>query len=85
MAEHQEGELGWFARQRGNAVGLVALVGSRLRGARDTRRPVGNLAEARRAGTTARQLEPELEILNRLGLGEDQDGIGISNPAPSGT
>jgi signal transduction histidine kinase/ActR/RegA family two-component response regulator len=47
---------------------LISVLGSRLRTARRTERALGNLAEQRRAETTTRQLEPELETLNRLGL-----------------
>ena len=69
MAEDQETErVGWFARQRGHAIGLVAFVGSRLRGVRRRQQPPGNLAGRRKAETTAPLLEPELETLNRLGL-----------------
>jgi len=60
--------MGWFARQRGRASGLVAFVGSRLRGVRRRQQPPGNLAGRRKAETTAPLLEPELETLNRLGL-----------------
>jgi len=60
--------VGWFARQRGHAIGLVAFVGSRLRGVRRRQQPLGNLAWRRKAETTAPLLEPELETLNRLGL-----------------
>ena len=60
--------MGWFARQRGHAIGLVAFVGSRLRGVRRRQQPLGNLAGRRKAETTAPLLEPELETLNRLGL-----------------
>jgi len=60
--------MGWFARQHGYASGLVAFVGSRLRGVRRRQQPLGNLAGRRKAETTAPLLEPELETLNRLGL-----------------
>jgi signal transduction histidine kinase/CheY-like chemotaxis protein len=69
LAEDQETErVGWFARQRGHAIGLVAFVGRRLRGVRRRQQPLGNLAGHRKAETTAPLLEPELETLNRLGL-----------------
>jgi signal transduction histidine kinase/CheY-like chemotaxis protein len=47
---------------------LISILGSRLRAARRTEQALGKLAEHRRAETAARQLEPELETLNRLGL-----------------
>jgi len=69
LAEDQETEyIGWFARQRDYAIGLVASVGSWLRGARRGEQSIVNLAGRRKAEATARLLEPELETLNRLGL-----------------
>lgn len=47
---------------------LISVLGSQLRTARRTEQALGNLAERRKAETAARQLEPELETLNRLGL-----------------
>lgn len=47
---------------------LISVLGSQLRTAGRTELAPGNLAEHRQAEMTDRQLEPELETLNRLGL-----------------
>ncbi len=47
---------------------LISALGSQLRAARRRERALGDVAEVRKAEATARQLEPELETLNRLGL-----------------
>lgn len=47
---------------------LISVLGSQLRSAGRTELAPGDLAEHRRAEMADRQLEPELETLNRLGL-----------------
>jgi len=47
---------------------LISVLGSRLRSAHRTEKALGNRAERRKAETPAPLLEPELEVLNRLGL-----------------
>jgi len=61
----------------GNAIGLglflvegslISVLGSRFRATRRSEQALGQLTAHRKAETAARQLEPELETLNRLGL-----------------